>query len=85
MNFLFLGIFLGFFSEFISNLNNKYVLKNNKNLLFFARVPRGSATRAHAAPTWRIDIFIIIYIVYNGYSAFRISEGFSNLINRRVL
>ena len=47
--------------------------------------PRGSATQAHAAPTRGIDIFSIIYIVYNGYSAFRISEGFSKLISRRVL
>ena len=41
--------------------------------------PRGSATRAHAVPTWLLRIFIIyLHSIYNGYSAFRISEGFSN-------
>ena len=40
--------------------------------------PRGSATRAHAAPTRHIQIFIfyIAYITVN--SAFRILEGYSN-------
>ena len=46
--------------------------------------PHGSATRAHAAPMRRIYIFIITYIIYNGYSAFRISEGFSILINPTI-
>ena len=37
--------------------------------------PRGSATRAHAAPTRRVFIFIF-YIVYNIIcSAFHLSEG----------
>ena len=36
--------------------------------------PRGSATRAHAAYTYIYNL----YSLYNGYSAFRISEGYSN-------
>ena len=91
MNFLFLGIFFQIFSEFISILNNKNELKNDKKLFIFRVGPmwmrRG--TQGHMAaprgPTRRIYIFIIIYIVYNGYSAFLISKGFSNLLNRRVL
>ena len=65
-----------------------------KRVLFFAQVPRGcdvasgprgSATRAHAAPTRRIIYIIFTYYIYKGSSAFRISEGLLILINRRVL
>ena len=64
MKFLFLGIF----SEFISILNNKNELKNDKKFFIFSRGshvdatwhsgPRGSATWAHAAPTRRIHIYM---------------------------
>ena len=47
--------------------------------------PHGSATQAHAAPTWR-DIYLLIYIVYNIIcSAFRISEGNINPLESSLL
>ena len=57
--------------------------------------PRGAYAGprcAYAAPyigSYKPDIvytyiYHYLYSLYNGYSAFRISEGFSNLLNRRV-
>ena len=88
MNFLFLGIFSDF-SEFISIFNNKNKLKRAKSGL----IPRGShvdatdvALRAtwqhHAGPRGAYATYTYIYnlySLYNGYSAFRISEGYSTL------
>ena len=60
MNFLFLGIFSGFFLLILRFLNVKNNLNKTKSgyfpcgthvdAMWHAR-PRGSATRAHAAPT----------------------------------
>ena len=70
--------------------NAKKRFKNAKMFIFSRRThvdamwhsgPRGSATRAHAAPTRRIVYIMFAYFIYNGYSAFRISEGFSNTLN----
>ena len=48
--------------------------------------PRGSATRARAAPTRRCDIlFIFTYIVDIIYIVFRLSEEIINPINRRII
>ena len=55
------------FSEFISIFNNKNKLKNDKRILFFARVPRGCdvALRAtwqrHAGPR---GAYAALYIFY---------------------
>ena len=67
MNFLFLGIFLNLFRFLIIKIN----LKNDKKDFIFrpgptwmrrGTGPRGSATRAHAAPMRRYIYFIIITI-----------------------
>ena len=68
--------------------------KNSKKRINSAWVPRGCdmALRAtwqrHAGPRDAYAAYTYIYnlySLYNGYSAFRISEGYSNLLNRRVL
>ena len=66
-----------------------------KKLLIFRAGPtwmrRGTQGHVTAprGPTQRLrGVYIYIlftYFIYNGYSAFRISEGFSNTLNRRTL
>ena len=72
MNFLFLGIFSGFFLNLFRFLIIKMNSKMAKSGLILCGShvdatwhsgPRGSATRAHVAPTQLIRIFII-YIVF---------------------
>ena len=73
MNFSIFRDFFSDFSEFILIFNNKNELKKEAKSGLIPRGshvdatwhsgPRGSATRAHVAPTRRIHIFII-YIVY---------------------
>ena len=59
--------FFWIFSEFISILNNKNELKNDKSFLFFARVPHGCdvALRAtwqrHAGPRGAYAAYRYIY------------------------
>ena len=48
--------------------------------------PRGSAMRAHAAPTRRCDaLFIFTYIVDIIYIVFRLSEEIIKPISRRII
>ena len=64
------------FSDFIFDLKRLQLIKKGKKRFISARGqvdatwhsrPRGSATRAHAAPTWRRYNYIhIIYSIYRG-------------------
>ena len=78
---------MDFFDLFLRFLMLKIQFKNAKSGLNLHGThvdatwhlgPRGSATRAHTAPTWRnIYLYSYSFIIYIGISAFRISEGYS--------
>ena len=79
MNFLFLGNFSGFFSYFIFDFLNPFLINKTKKIknkkkfslsrgprvhaTWHAR-PRGSATRTRAAPTWHNIFTISIYLIH---------------------
>ena len=70
MNFLFLGIFFRIFFKFISILNNKNELKNDKKLFIFCAGPtwmrRG--TQGHVAtPRGAYAAYTYIYYLHTLY------------------